>query len=143
MRLHYPSILPAPLRELSQYLTSEPPASAARRAKLRFRRTQFGFNMERVGYSVSTSCSLCNTGATEDNEHVLCHCPAHDAARHTCINSLDAMFNDDGPSNPMFPITADKLISPDIPLSSFPKLIDSALTITSTFFRHIAMIRAF
>ncbi len=49
---HYPS-LPVPFRLLPFYLTSEPPAAAVRRAKLRFRRTQFGFNMERVGYKVS------------------------------------------------------------------------------------------
>lgn len=141
--IHYPSPLPATPRELCRYLMRETPASAARRAKLRFRRTQFGFNMNRVGYKVSTTCSLCRTGATEDNEHVLCHCPAHDAARNICIKSLEAMFPNNSHINPMLPISSDKLISPDIPLSSFPTLFDSALTITSAFFKHIAMIRAF
>jgi hypothetical protein len=138
--LHYPSI-PVSVSLLPLYLTSEPPAAATRRAKLRFRRTQFGFNMERVGYSVDTTCTHCNA-PVEDNDHVLCHCPVHDAARNTCLNALDAMFDPNIP-NPMLPLTANKLISPDMYLSSFPRLISNALSVTATFFKQISLIRSF
>ena len=137
---HYPPA-PVSVSPLPLYLTSEPPAAATRRAKLRFRRAQFGFNMERVGYSVNTTCTHCNA-PVEDNDHVLCHCPIHDAARVTCLNALDAMFDPNVP-NPMHPITANKLISPDMFLSSFPRLIPSAFSITSSFFKHISLVRPF
>src|SRR5690349_18928329 len=43
---HYPCT-PVLISSLPLYLTNEPPAAATRRAKLRLRRAQFGFNMER------------------------------------------------------------------------------------------------
>jgi exonuclease III len=140
--VHY-SQLPVPRKELPRYLTTETPAAAARRARLRFRRSKFKFNLERVGYHVSTTCSHCDN-TQEDNHHVLCECPAHDGPRDACRLALTRLFLPCQP-NPLLPISIDTLISPDIACAraGYPSRAPQALFITTTFFRQIAATRAF
>ena len=141
--VHYPSQT-VPL-QLPVYLLSEHPAAASRRARLRFRRTDFAFNKERMGYNTPLTCTQCSA-PVEDNEHVLCHCPVHDAARHTCTNALDALIPVAVGSSPhpMLPLSVDSLVAPERFLADrHSHLLTRVLTITSTFFKQIAATRSF
>ena len=123
------------------YLTTEPPSAAARRARLRFRRAKFNFNLERVGFKTQTICSLCRS-RREDNHHVICECPAHDAARDVCYLALSHLVPLSLP-NPLIPLSLDGLISPETACASYPHLIPLALNISAAFFKQIAAARAF
>jgi hypothetical protein len=138
--VHYPQ-LPEPAEQLPLYLTTEPPSAAARRARLRFRRTKFNFNLERVGFKTQTVCSLCRS-RQEDNHHVLLECPAHEAARDVCCLALSRLVPFALP-NPLIPLSLGGLISPETDCASYPHLIPHALTITAAFFKQIAVARAF
>jgi hypothetical protein len=82
----------------------------------------------------------------EDNQHVLCQCPAHDAARDVCCRAIAALRPTVRPfavGNPMLPLSVSNLVSPDVCLDPHPELIPQALAITSQFFKQIAATRPF
>ena len=138
--VYYPS-LPEPIKPLPFYLTTEPPAAAARRARLRFRRTKFNFNLERIGYNIRSTCPHCHD-KQEDNHHVLCECPQYSAARDACHDALSHLFPSSQP-NPLLPLSVDRLISPETACANTPLVIPQALAITTAFFKQIAAIHVF
>jgi hypothetical protein len=123
------------------YLTIEPPAAAARRARLRFRRTKFNFNLERIGYNIRSTCPHCHD-KQEDNHHVLCECPQYSTARVECHDALSRLFPPSQP-NPLLPLSVDHLISPEAAGASDPHIIEQALAITAAFFKRTAAIHVF
>ena len=127
---------------LPDYLTAELPIRAARRARLRFRRTRFAYNMQRVGFRISPTCTHCNMNKHETNHHVLCECPAYENARQVCVNDITTLVP--APFLMSF-LTSDSLISPTpaCETAGVSHLLANILAISSTFFQSIAAVRIF
>jgi len=79
------SLKPAP----TSYILLEPRQVAILRAKLRLNRNHLNHNRYRRKLTLSPYCPVCPS-LEETGQHVLFSCPAFDAARYQCFNTLAA-----------------------------------------------------
>jgi hypothetical protein len=82
---HYPFTIPL-------YLIHDTPHTASIRARLRFNRTTLNCRLSVYDKRTSPACQHCvihhHSFITEDNTHVLLHCPRYDDLRHRLLTSI-------------------------------------------------------
>ena len=91
---HYPSHL-IQRKELPTYTMIDKPEYMAKRARIRFRRAQFGYNNKRLKYASNNPyCDYegCDGKEfSEDTEHVTMKCPRHARDREKLMDDMAAL----------------------------------------------------
>jgi hypothetical protein len=76
------------------YMHIDTPATASRRARMRFGRARLMLQMHRLKFADADNpvCTNCTSGANESTEHVLQDCSKYNTERGTCAATLRAVL---------------------------------------------------